>query len=130
MKKRLREHALRFLEKAAEDENLLSFIAESYDVSDEIFGFHAQQAIEKLLKAALTVFDVRVGKVHDLRRLIDDCANAGEPLPENLTKLDILTPYGVVGRYEDVPFKHPFTRKELQKLIIELRQWVLEKVDN
>ena len=98
MKKRLREHAQRFLEKAEEDENLLDFIAESPDVSDEIFGFHAQQAIEKLLKAVLTVFDVRVGKVHDLRRLIDDCASAGAPLPENLLKLDILTPYGVVGR--------------------------------
>ena len=128
MKKRLLEHAQRYLEKSADDENLLAAILNNRQISDEIFGFHAQQAIEKLLKAALTVLDVRVGKVHDLRRLMDDCANAGEPLPKSLLALDILTPYGVVGRYENVPFKHPFTRQELYELVKEFRKWVEGKV--
>ena len=55
---------------------------------------------------------IRVGKVHDLRRLIDDCANSGNSIPLYLEKIDILTHYGIVGRYEDVPFKHPFSRPE------------------
>ena len=98
------------------------------EVSDEIFGFHAQQAIEKILKAVLTMSDIRVGKVHDLRRLIDDCANSGNAIPTSLEKIDILTPYGVVGRYEDVPFKHPFSRHELQDIVQQLRTWAEEKV--
>jgi HEPN domain-containing protein len=128
MKKQLRENAERYLQKATEDENLLKAVLNITEVSDEIFGFHAQQAIEKILKAVLTICDIRVGKVHDLRRLIDDCANAGQTIPSTLTKIELLTPYGVVGRYEDVPFKHPFTRGELQELIRQLRSWAEERV--
>jgi HEPN domain-containing protein len=102
MTKQLRANAERYLQKASEDEDLLKAILSVKEDSDEIFGFHAQQAIKKLLKAVLTICDVRVVKIHDLRRLIDECASAGQPIPPALTKIDMLTPYGVVGRYEDV----------------------------
>ena len=128
MTKQLRDNADRYLQKATEDEDLLNAVLNLNEVSDEIFGFHAQQAIEKLLKAVLTICDVRVGKVHDLRRLIDDCAGAGHPIPSDLTKIDMLTPYGVVGRYEDVPFKHSFSRSELQNMIRQLRSWAEGRV--
>jgi len=47
-----REQALRYLRKAAQDEALLDAVLTSTEVSDEIFGFHCQQAAEKLLKAS------------------------------------------------------------------------------
>ncbi len=31
--------------------------------------------------------DIRVGKVHDLRRLIDDCANSGNAIPPSFQQL-------------------------------------------
>ncbi len=46
-----REQALLLLNKAAEDEALLAEVLESGRVSDAVFGFHCQQAAEKLLKA-------------------------------------------------------------------------------
>ena len=128
MTKQLRDNAERYLQKASEDENLLNAVLNLKEVSDDIFGFHAQQAIEKILKAVLTICDVRVGKVHDLRRLIDDCAGAGHPIPSELAKLDMLTPYAVISRYENVPFKHPFSRSELKDLILLLRSWAEDRV--
>ena len=53
---RHREQALLLLKKAADDEALLQEVIESRQVSDEIFGFHCQQAVEKLLKALLSDF--------------------------------------------------------------------------
>jgi HEPN domain-containing protein len=41
------------LRKAAQDEALLGEVLTSDQVSDEIIGFHCQQAVEKLLKALL-----------------------------------------------------------------------------
>jgi HEPN domain-containing protein len=49
-----REQAMLLLRKAAQDEALLDAVLESELVSDEVFGFHCQQAAEKLLKALLS----------------------------------------------------------------------------
>ena len=46
-----REQALLLLRKAAQDEALLDQVLTSDQVSDEIIGFHCQQAAEKILKA-------------------------------------------------------------------------------
>ena len=48
------EQARLFLNKAAEDESLLDAVLALPGVSDAIFGFHCQQAAEKLLKARLS----------------------------------------------------------------------------
>ena len=44
-----REQALRFLRTAAQDESLLDAVLECDSVSDEVIGFHCQQAAEKIL---------------------------------------------------------------------------------
>ena len=66
-----REQALLLLNKAAEDEALLDEVLESERVSDTIFGFHCQQAAEKLLKALLSGLGVRFGRTHNLKVLMD-----------------------------------------------------------
>ena len=89
-----REQALLFLKKATEDEALLDEVLSSPRVSDEIIGFHCQQAAEKLLKAFLSDLGVRFRKTHDVRELMDLLEDAGHPLPKSLADLDALTPYG------------------------------------
>ena len=49
-----------FLRKAAQDEALLDAVIESDKVSDEVIGFHCQQAAEKMLKALLSDFGRRI----------------------------------------------------------------------
>ena len=118
------EQARLFLQKAAEDEILLNKIIADDDISDSIFGFHAQQAVEKLLKAVLAARSIRIRKTHNLRELMDLLADSGIPLAESLTDLDFLTPYGTLGRYENLPFSAPFDRQTMRRLVRETRTWV------
>ena len=53
------EQACKFLAKAAEDEALLDAVLAKAEVSDCIYGFHAQPAAEKLLRAMPSVHAFR-----------------------------------------------------------------------
>lgn len=68
-------------------------------VSDAIVGFHAQQAAEKGLKAALASAGKDFPFTHNITTLMQLCEDAGLTLPETLTTVDLLTPYSVAGRY-------------------------------
>jgi len=50
-----RERAERLLRKAAQDKFVLSKLVSDPASPDELIGFHAQQAIEKMLKAVSTL---------------------------------------------------------------------------
>ena len=66
---RSREHSRLLLRKAAQDEFVLEKLAPDAQAPDEVIGFHAQQAVEKMLKAALTHNAVRYRRTHDLVEL-------------------------------------------------------------
>jgi HEPN domain-containing protein len=63
------------------------------EVADVLVCFHAQQAVEKALKAVLAARGVEFAHRHDLRVLIGQCENAGVRLPEELAEVDLLSPY-------------------------------------
>ncbi len=56
--RRPREHAEFLLRKAAKDERALETLHADPGSADEVVGFHAQQAAEKLLKAVLRGRDI------------------------------------------------------------------------
>jgi HEPN domain-containing protein len=95
------EQALLLLRKAAQDEALLDEILDSAKISDEVIGFHCQQAAEKLLKAWLSDLGVPFRKTHEIGSLMHLLAKAGAQLPEELQQLDLLTPFGAVYRYDE-----------------------------
>jgi HEPN domain-containing protein len=68
-------------------------------VADAILGFHAQQAVEKSLKAVLASVDVQFPYTHDLDGLIELCRGHGLEVPDALEDADQLSPYGVGMRY-------------------------------
>jgi HEPN domain-containing protein len=97
-----REQALLLLlRKAAQDEALVDAVLSSDQVSDEIVGFHCQQAAEKILKALLSDLGVRFRKTHEIGALMALLAQAGHVLPDQFENLDVLTPFGAIYRYED-----------------------------
>jgi HEPN domain-containing protein len=71
-----REQALLFLRKAAQDESLLDAVLESDNVSDDVIGFHCQQAAEKMLKALLSDLGAAFHKIHELGALMDTLASS------------------------------------------------------
>jgi len=67
--------------------------------TDEVFGFHAQQAAEKCLKAWIASLGVRYPRTHDLMALIRELSTAGEDTTD-LDALVDLNPFAVEYRYE------------------------------
>lgn len=57
-----RDLARRLLRRADDDITLVRTVVDN----DEILGFHAQQAVEKSIKAVLAAHEVEYGKTHQL----------------------------------------------------------------
>ena len=123
-----REQALLLLRKAAQDEALLDLVLTSDQVSDEIIGFHCQQAAEKILKAMLSEVGVRFRKAHEIGALMALLAQAGHELPDRFESLDVLSPFGAIYRYEDYDAIAPLNREAAHTSIRELRAWVETKL--
>ncbi|EAQ70502.1 hypothetical protein SynRS9909_02656 [Synechococcus sp. RS9909] len=71
---------------------------------DEEWGFQAQQALEKLLKAELVLRDQPAPRTHEL---LDLALLLNVELPEGLQKLQV---FAVEARYEEGPFALPASR--------------------
>jgi HEPN domain-containing protein len=107
---------------------LLNKIIDDHDISDSIYGFHAQQAIENLLKAVLSLGKVEFKRTHNIRELMDLLADNGSPLPAHLHEIDILTAYGVLARYEHMTFTSSIDRRALRRMIHDVRAWADQKL--
>ena len=77
-----RELAELLLRKAEQDEFALDKLIPDPNSPDEIIDFHAQQAIEKMLKAVLASAAVRYRWTHDLVELLDLMGKQGIVSPE------------------------------------------------
>jgi len=84
---------------ARDDEFAAKSLLPIEGVTDAILGFHTQQAVEKSLKAVLALRDVELPFTHDLDGLLELCQKNGIDVPEELSGVDRLSPYGVQLRY-------------------------------
>lgn len=67
--------------------------------ADEIFGFHAQQAAEKLFKANLALLDEPYPATHDLTRLLELLKAHQPEAGDRFGELITYNPYAVQLRY-------------------------------
>jgi HEPN domain-containing protein len=93
------ELALQLLERADDDVAAARALLDVDNVSDLIVGFHAQQAVEKALKAVLAMHVVEYPFTHDLELLVALCERAGITLPAELADVPRLSPYAAQLRY-------------------------------
>jgi HEPN domain-containing protein len=120
-----RKLAQKLLRKADQDIVVVEKWHSDSDVSDEILGFHAQQAAEKMLKAVLANEEIEFPFTHRLADLIDLLKDHNISVPNELDEIRYLTPFAVELRYdffeED---EEPLDRDELLALLTKLRGWV------
>lgn len=109
--------------KAGEDAIAVREFAANPEISDGIIGFHAQQAIEKWLKAAMALHGIREARIHDLGRLLQILEKEGVSVPENASRLDELTIYAVPLRYDDLLDAEPLDRADVERLVDEVGDW-------
>jgi len=98
-----RDDALMLLGRTEEDIRVAELLAERPEFSDEMFGFHLQQAVEKLLKSLLAAHDQSFPFSHNLYDLVDLCQERKITLPDDVDHLCLLTPFATVLRYSSVP---------------------------
>jgi HEPN domain-containing protein len=116
---------------AGKDLKALGAMTDTALFAEEIFGFHAQQAVEKSLKAWLAALHQEIPLTHDLRLLIDRLATFGCPV-ENLWELLELAPYAVQFRYDvsyhdDEPLERHFLIDRIQNLYDHVLTVVLSR---
>ena len=94
------EQARGLLAVAERDYSALSGMEDSAIFSDEIFGFHVQQAVEKALKAWLCSLGAAFPRTHDLDELSALLEQAGQPIPDFISPLLEFTDFAVAFRYD------------------------------
>jgi HEPN domain-containing protein len=83
----------------AESDLKLAKLGLNKDVLPEQICFHAQQTVEKTLKAVLLFYKIDFPFTHDLEELLDTFEAAKISVPAHLLDVGILTPYAVETRY-------------------------------
>lgn len=119
------KNAVKMFKVAEKDFKALKNMTDESLFDIEIFGFHAQQTVEKLLKAWLSAIGVKYEKTHDLQILFSLLKANGQNIPAELETLEILTDFSVNFRYdvfENVDAS--LERNEIIKLIIQLKDLV------
>ena len=125
-----RELAELFLRKARQDDFVLDKLISDPASPDEVIGFHAQQAVEKMLKAVLAFHAVRVGKIHEIGQLLALLRKNTIIYPSEFDELDRLSPFAADFRYEDLPSgpEHSFDRTWAADNVRRVRTWAESSV--
>ena len=90
---------------------------------DDVVGFHAQQAIEKSLKAVLAVRGFEIPRTHDLDLLTRLVGGDGDELGD----AKALSPWAVATRYDDVDAT--LDRREAVEIAERSLTWARERVE-
>jgi HEPN domain-containing protein len=94
------EYARQLLAKARDDAYMLGRLAEDPHCPIWGLGFHAQQAVEKAIKAVLADRAVEYPYTHNLSALVHLLDGASLPPPPDAAEFARLTPFGAPLRYE------------------------------
>jgi len=123
----------RWIDKAEDDllmiENEMEFVPRERWATSSIC-FHAQQFVEKYLKAYLSLKNIRVSKTHDIGFLIEQCIKTDKEF-ENLKSISVekLTIYAVEVRYPDDFYTPTFEEtEEAYKIALSVRDFVRAKL--
>ena len=116
------------LKKAEEDATAVREFAGNPEIGDSIIGFHAQQAVEKWLKAVTAASGVRHSGIHDIDRLFEIVAKIGVEIPLDRDRLAVLTQYAVPLRYDELLDAESLDRDVLVALVDEVAAWVAVQI--
>jgi HEPN domain-containing protein len=112
-------------DKAAGDLLVVQKLAPDPEVNDDSVGFHAQQAVEKALKVALTLNGVDFPKTHDLDFLLALANRSEIQLPTEMAQVGWLTPWAAEFRYDDAPMES-LDRKQAEGVAEFAVDWARE----
>ena len=116
------------LQKAEEDATAVREFAANPEIADSIIGFHAQQAVEKWLKAVMAARGARHEPTHDIDRLLERLEATGVELSLDRDRLPELTQYAVPLRYDELLDVESLKREALVALMEQVADWAMVQI--
>ena len=122
------EEALRSLRLADRDITVFDVLKSAPDVHLSMVCFHAQQAVEKSLKAVLYRYVIEFERIHDLVKLAKLLRGRGivPPIPDD--DLRKLNPFAVTFRYDDKEIER-LSKEEAARIVTTIRHWAGEQIE-
>lgn len=122
-----REEAIRFADIAERDRQAFRILAASPESSMAVLGFHAQQAVEKAMKAVLIDHAIEFRRTHDLQELAEMLREVGLQTPVADERLRRLSVFAVEARYQIVDIVG-LGRDELSVTMNTLVDWARDVI--
>jgi HEPN domain-containing protein len=116
------EEAVLSLRLADRDIKAFEVLSDDADVHLSVVCFHAQQAVEKSLKAALFAHEIEFGRTHDLVKLAHLLRGRGIVVPVSDSQLRRLNPFAVTFRYDEAEIE-TIAQEDAAKLVRSTRAW-------
>jgi HEPN domain-containing protein len=104
-------------------------LAPDPEMDDRPVGFHAQQAVEKAVKVALTLEGIDFPRTHDLEYLFTLAGKHSIALEPEFEAASWLTPWAVEFRYDDDPIE-TLDRRQAIAVADAAVSWCEELVTN
>jgi HEPN domain-containing protein len=123
-----RDLAQLMLRKAQDDQRAMQTLASDPDSAGWVVGFHAQQAVEKALKAVLTAAGVRFRRTHDIHQLLSLIAETSLDTPEWAEEATGLGRFAVVTRYDDLETNDQWLGEGVAELVARVLEWATAQV--
>jgi HEPN domain-containing protein len=119
------DHARLLLEMARKDLRAAAAMLDPDVFAEEIFGFHAQQAVEKSLKALLSLIGRSYPRTHDLAALLELVEGSQVTIAPDVGELVELTDFAVQLRYESYEYDdEPLDRQAIVRRMAVLVEQV------
>ena len=116
----LHEQALILYRKSTDDVRVLRLDLTGAVMTDEIWGFHAQQATEKLLKSIIACKERQFPFTHNLLQLVDLAMECSSDLPAQCESLAELTPFAAERRYSYIQPNFTSAKLDRERFVREL----------
>jgi HEPN domain-containing protein len=123
------DQALRFLRIAEKDLRAFYVLKTAAQIDLSIICFHAQQVVEKCLKAVLIYYDKNPTRTHDLNNIAYLLTENEITLPLSIEEISKLNPYAVTFRYDDTDIEI-LTRDEAQQIVEAVYNWTKEIIES
>jgi len=121
------EEAWRSLQLADRDITVFNILRQEPEAHLSIVCFHAQQAVEKSLKAVLFSRQIEFRRTHDLVELAQLLRQHGAETPVADDLLRRLNPFAVTFRYDDMDIES-VTPEDVATWVASVRRWAEEQV--
>ena len=125
------DHALALLARARDDLYVVRRLGADPDAPGWVLGFHAQQGVEKALKAVLSDAGLAYPRTHNRVMLAELLRTGALPLPPDAEDFGSLVPFGVALRYEDALGDEPppMDTVRIEAVVTRTISWATERLE-